>query len=122
MNSKAAHMGGPESVKSLAIALVRRRGWSAYSWCGGRLGLRRLLLLRRRQNRVQNGAFHARHELHNTVIANVLDQLVDDRVAQFAVSHLPAPEAQAGLHLIAVKQKTNRLVLLGLVVVLVHGH
>jgi len=87
-----------------------------------RLGLGGVLLLCRRQNGVQDGALHARHELHNSRLANVLDEAVDDGVAQFAVGHLPAPEAQAGLYLVAVHQEANRLILLGLVVVLVHGH
>ena len=71
---------------------------------------------------MQDGAFHARHELHNAVVANILDQPVDDRVAQLAVSHLAATEAQAGLHLVAIAQEADRLILLGLVVVVVHGH
>ena len=71
---------------------------------------------------MQNGAFHARHKLHNGRVAHVLNQLVDDVVAQIAVGHLPSPEAQAGLYLIAIGEKLQHLVLLGLVVVHVHGH
>ena len=71
---------------------------------------------------MQNRAFHARHELDNTGFANILNQPVDDGVAQIAVSHLTAAEAQAGLHLVAASQKLHRLILLGLVIVLVHGH
>jgi hypothetical protein len=37
------------------------------------------------------------------------------------VGHLPAFEAQRGLHLVAFIQEADRLVLLGLVVVLIHG-
>jgi hypothetical protein len=42
--------------------------------------------------------------------------------ASVAVSHLPPAEAEAGLDLIAAGQELHRLVLLGLVIVLVHGH
>jgi hypothetical protein len=70
---------------------------------------------------MQRCAFHARHELHRTSLADVHDQPIDDLVAQVAMGHLPAFEAQAGLHLVAIAQKANRLVLLGLVVMLVHG-
>jgi hypothetical protein len=70
---------------------------------------------------MKNGAFHAWHELDNTCIADVLDQPVDDRVAQLAVGHLTAAEAQASLDLVALGEEANRLILLGLVVVIVHG-
>ena len=86
-----------------------------------RLGLGRFLLLGRSQNGVQDGAFHARHELHHPSLADVLDQPVDDGVAQFAVRHLPAAEAQAGLDLVAVDEEPHRLIFLGLVIVFVHG-
>src|SRR6476646_8767481 len=85
------------------------RGWSRL-----RLGL---FFLRRRQDGVQNGAFHAGHELHRPGIADVLNQPVDDFVSKFAMRHLAAAEAEAGLHLVAVIQETHGLVLLGLVVV-----
>jgi hypothetical protein len=71
---------------------------------------------------VQNGAFHAWHEFHNSCIADVLDQPIDNGVTQIAVSHLPAAKAQAGLHLVSADEEADRLVLFGLVVVLIHGH
>ncbi len=49
-----------------------------------RLCLRRFLLARS-QNGMQNRAFHARHELHHAGIANILNEPVDDVVAQLAV-------------------------------------
>ena len=70
---------------------------------------------------MQNGAFHARHELDDAGVADVLDEPVDDVVAQIAVGHLAAAEAQAGLDLVAVGEELDRLILLGLVVVLVDG-
>jgi hypothetical protein len=87
----------------------------------GRFGLGGFLLLGGSQNGVKNRAFHARHELDDPGVANVLDEPVDDGVAQLAMRHLAAAEAQTRLHLVAVVQKTDGLVLLGLVVVLVHS-
>jgi len=69
---------------------------------------------------VQDGAFHAGHELYDARIANVLDQLVDDGIAQFAVSHLATTEAKAGLHLVAVIEESDSLIFLGLIVMLIH--
>jgi len=71
---------------------------------------------------MQCGTFHARHELHRARIANILDQPVDDGVAQLAVCHLASLETQRCLDLVALGQKPHSLVLLGLVVVLVHGN
>jgi len=70
---------------------------------------------------VQDGAFHARHELHDAGFANVLDEPVDDGVTKFAVGHLAAAETEARLHLVALGQEADGLVLFRLVVVLVHG-
>ena len=70
---------------------------------------------------MENGAFHARHEFDDTVVANVLDEPVDDGVAELAVGHLAAAESQAGLDLVAVNEEAHGLVFLGLVVVLIHG-
>ena len=97
-------------------SLLRRKGR-----VGGRLGLGRILLLRRPDDGVENGAFHTRHELDHSGIADVLDQLVDDRIAQLAMGHLPATKAQAGLDLVAIHKEAHRLILLCLVIVLVHG-
>ena len=100
-------------------ALMTRSGYAcaagARAWASGRV------LAGRGEDGVQDGAFHARHELDHAGVADVLDEAVDDLVAQFAVGHLAAAEAQARLHLVALGQEADRLVLLGLVVVLVHG-
>ena len=69
---------------------------------------------------MQNRSFHARHKLNHTRFTNVLDEPVDDRVAQFAMCHLTAAEPQAGLYLVAFSQKADGLILLRLVVVLVN--
>ena len=69
---------------------------------------------------MQDGAFHARHELDRAGVANVLDEAVDDGVAELAMRHLAAAEAQAGLYLVAFGEEPDGLVLLGLVVVFIH--
>ena len=94
--------------------------WSRCGCCSFGLWRFLLLLFARRQNGVQGSSFHAGHELNNAGLADILNQPVDDSVAQLAVRHLAATEAQAGLHLVALTQKTNGLVLLRLVVMLVH--
>jgi hypothetical protein len=70
---------------------------------------------------VEDGSFHAGHELNNAVVADVLNEAVDDGVAELAVGHLAATEAEAGLDLVAIDQEPDGLVLFGLVVVLVDG-
>ena len=72
-----------------------------------------------RNDGVQRGAFHARHELHDAGVAYVHDEAVDDLVAKVAVGHLAALEAQAGFDLVAFGEEADGLVLLGDVVVLV---
>ncbi len=70
---------------------------------------------------MQDGAFHARHELNDGYLADVLNELVDDVVAEVAVGHLAATEAEAGLDLVAAGKEVDSLIFLGLVVVLVDG-
>ena len=100
-------------------------GWFRSSFLGlFRLGGVRLFgqfyLLARRQNCVQRGAFHPGMEFHDGTLADILNQPVDDLVPKLAMGHLAAAEAQRRLDLVAVVQKADGLVLLGLVVVLVH--
>jgi hypothetical protein len=70
---------------------------------------------------VQCGAFHAGHELHQTGVADIEDESVDDLVAEVAVGHLASFEAQGGLHLVAFAEEADSLILLRLVVVFVYG-
>ncbi len=70
---------------------------------------------------MQDGAFHARHELDDACFANILNEPVDDGVAELAVGHLAAAEAKAGLDFVALVKEAYGLILLGLVVVLVNG-
>jgi len=103
------------------MLLLRRRGRLEGSGSGRR---RRLsfwhILTAGRQDGVQDGPLHARHEFHQAGIAHILDEAIDHVVAELAMGHLAAPEAQAGLHLVTLSQKTDHLVLLGLIVVLVN--
>src|ERR1700733_5198805 len=78
--------------------------------------------LARGQDGMERGAFHAGHELHNACVPHVLNEPVDDGVAQLAVGHLAALKTQRSLYLVAFTQETDSLILLGLVVVLVNGH
>jgi hypothetical protein len=71
---------------------------------------------------VQCVAFHARHELDYAIVANILNQTIDDCVAKLAVRHLTALEAQRRLHLVAVLQKAYRLVFARDVIVIIDGH
>lgn len=71
---------------------------------------------------MQNGAFHAGHELDNAGIAYVLYQPIDNVVTKLAMGHLAAAEPQACLYLVAFREEADGLVLLGLVIVLIHGH
>jgi hypothetical protein len=100
--------------------LLAYQAWSR--WLGGGWLLGWLGFLAWGQDGVQRGAFHAGHELDDAGITHVLNEAVDDGVAQLAVGHLPAFEAQRGLYLVAFAQETNCLVLLGLVIMLIHGH
>ena len=70
---------------------------------------------------MEDGAFHAGHELHDTGFSNVLDEAIDDGVAEFAMGHLAAAETEAGLDLVAFGEEADGLILLGLVVMFVHG-
>ena len=71
---------------------------------------------------VKDRAFHARHEFNDCHITNVLDEAIDDVVAEIAMGHLASAEAQTCLDLIATSQKPDGLVLLGLVIVIIDGH
>ena len=69
---------------------------------------------------MQCSAFHAGHELHQTGVADIQDQPIDDLVTEIAVSHLSPFEAQGSLNLIALAKKAHSLVFLGLIVMLIH--
>src|SRR4051812_45191668 len=100
----------------------RRRRARSLLWGSGRL---RFLLafsfLAGRQDRMQDRAFHAGHELDNRNLADVLDESVDDVVAEVAMSHLTSAEAETGFDLVAALEKLDCLILLRLIVVVVDG-
>jgi hypothetical protein len=91
---------------------LRRCGWL---WL-----LLSFILFAGREDGVKNGAFHARHELDYGDVADVLDEAIDDVVAEVAVSHLASAETEAGLDFVAAVQELDCLIFLGLVVVFVH--
>ena len=102
----------------LGLLAYKARGrWLGRGWLLGWFGF-----LAGGQDGVQGGAFHAGHELDDAGVAHVLDQAIDDGVAQLTVGHLAALEAQGGLYLVALAEEANCLVLLGLVIMLIHGH
>src|SRR6185312_3165065 len=94
--------GGLVAILALLLNSWRRGRARRLLWRCGRL---RLLLafgfFAGRQNRVQDGTFHARHELDNRDVADVLDEAVDDVVAEVAMGHLASAEAEASLDLVA---------------------
>ena len=70
---------------------------------------------------MEDGALHARHEFHHASAANVLDQAVNDLVAELAMGHLAAAKAKTCFDLVALSEEADGLILLGLVVVFVDG-
>jgi hypothetical protein len=71
---------------------------------------------------MQDSALHARHELDHAGRANILDEPIDDFIAELAVSHLTAAETKARFYLVSLGEESDSLVLLGLVIVLVDGY
>jgi hypothetical protein len=100
----------------------RRRSLGRRSRGLGSSRLFRDFLFAGRENRVERGPFHTRHELDGSGVPYVLNKAVDDVVAQLTMRHLTTLETQRSLHLIAIAKKTHSLVLFGLVVVLVDGN
>src|SRR3984957_11190813 len=74
----------------------------------------------RRQNRVQRIAFLPRAKFHNAVRLHVLDQPLQNLPSQAGARHLTAAEKDRRLYLVAFVQKTQHVVFLGLVIVVVH--
>src|ERR1700678_3122222 len=127
----------------LATLRLRSRGWSHFRGCGRRrlflfLLQQLLLLLRfllgfflsfllpfdrrlfRRQNRVQRVAFLPRTKFYNAVRLHVLDQPLQNLPSQAGARHLTATEKDGRLYLVAFIQKTQHVIFLGLVIVVVH--
>ena len=67
-------------------------------------------------------AFHARPKLNDAFVSNICDQALQHIASQILVGHFASAEAKTGLHLVTFLQKTNDMVPLGDVIVLVHIH
>jgi hypothetical protein len=70
---------------------------------------------------VQGGTFHARHELNDADVAHILDQSINDVVAEVAMRHLAAFETQRRFDLVAFAEEAHCLVLFGLIIMLIDG-
>src|SRR6185437_7381031 len=78
------------------------------------------LLGARRQNGVQGVAFLPRPEFHDSAIADIFNQPLQNLPSQPGAGHFSATEKNRGLYLVAFIQETEHVVLFGLVVVIVH--
>jgi hypothetical protein len=88
------------------------RSWLLYR-CG--------LLLRWRKDSVERCTFHAGHEFDEASLADVEDEAVNDLVTKVTVGHLATFETKRRLDFVAIAQKADCLIFLGLVVVLING-
>src|SRR5436190_385859 len=96
--SRSGRQGSNEPAGRLRSGTPRR---------GFRLAWSLFELLRGRQDGMQRRSLHTRHELHQTGVADIENQTVDDLVAEIAMRHLPAFEAQRSLHLVAFAKKPD---------------
>src|SRR5262249_57799962 len=98
--------------------LSRRRIALLRSW-RSRL-LLAFYLLWRRENCVQRVAFHPRTEFNYGALADFVQQAFEDLASQIGMGHFAAAEEDGGLHLVALFEEAEYVVLFELVVVLVH--
>ncbi len=70
---------------------------------------------------MESRTFHAGHEFDQAGVTDIKDEAVDDLVAEVAMGHLAALEAERRLYFIPITEKANRLVFLCLIVMLVDG-
>src|SRR5215472_6193919 len=126
-------MGTTEFVRPTECC-KRKRDWlRARSSPQLRLARPRLLLWRRRlglllarllhvgrEDRVQRVAFLPRTEFDDSFFADVLYQPLENLASEPGARHFAAAEENRCLNLIALAQKTQHVVLLGLIVVIVH--
>ncbi len=70
---------------------------------------------------MQRGAFHAGHKFNQPGVADIEDQAIDDLVAEVAMGHLAALEAQRRLHFVAFAEEADSHIFLGNVVMLIDG-
>src|SRR5262249_3681592 len=102
------------SAWNLRLSRCRRR-----LLCRSSVLLPRLLRVRR-EDRVQRVAFLPWTELDDAAVADIVDQSLQDAAPQAGARHLASTEEDRGLDLVTLIQKTQHVVLLGLVVVIVH--
>lgn len=69
---------------------------------------------------MERRAFHAGHEFDQASVSYIENEAVDDLVTEIAVGHLAALETERCLDLVAIAEKADGLILLGLVVVFVY--
>jgi hypothetical protein len=69
---------------------------------------------------VQSIAFLTRPEFYDSTLADIFYKTLQNSASESGTSHLPASEKNRGLDLVAFVQKTQHVILLGLVVVIVH--
>src|SRR5450631_3805131 len=121
---------GEESASSLrrGLGYLRRRSTLAGRTLHRSLVLFFLLLLflsfllrlLRRQNRVKCVALLAGTELHDAVRFHVFNQTLQNLAAEAGARHLAPAEENGRLNLVAFIQKTQYMILLRLVIVVVH--
>src|ERR1017187_2353591 len=104
-------------VRSRSLVWLGRVGLG-FGFGRVRLGWR--LRLGWRQNEVQRVALLPRTKLHDRLVAQVLDQALQNSTSQTLAGHLASAEEDGGLHLVAFGEKAQHVVLLGVVVVIVH--
>src|ERR1035438_880870 len=78
------------------------------------------LCFRWRQDQMQRVAFLPRPKLHDRLVAQILDQALQNSTPQTLAGHLASAEKDGGLDLVAFGEKAQHVVFLGVVVVVVH--
>ena len=69
---------------------------------------------------MQRIAFLSRPELHNPALADVFNQALQNPSSQTGAGHLASTKKDCRLDLVTFVQKTQNVVLLGLVIVIIH--
>jgi hypothetical protein len=72
------------------------------------------------KNQVQRIAFLPRSKLHDSVLANIFDQALQDLASQAGARHFPAPKEDGRFHLVSFIQEAQHVIFLGVIVVIIH--
>jgi hypothetical protein len=110
------------------VSFLRRRLGDLRWRCAGRAVRRSLVLLflsfllrlLRRQYRMKSISFLAGTELYDAVRFYVFDEALENLAAESGASHLAPAEENGRLYFIAFIEKTQDVILFGLVIVVVH--